>query len=249
MMLLVETPGAAFGFPSCAARFYPLSFDLCILPTCHLTLSGKSCSFSAAGIRAVAHKEQKELERGEIRYKTEAPDVCAVFPEADTKTKEASNLPRSYSDFMCIGIASRPKRMSVSGKKEFDVKQILRLRWRWFSHSSQTSAGNGGYIQQEGFDHRGTPVRLKSHSRDRGGLRKSNSPVHNLLAQNPGPTSEFVRSGNQSWHQQNIIQHLQASEELPKNSPCSGRKEEEKSGLEDVNSNLEDPSEEEAADR
>ena len=27
-------------------------------------------------------------------------------------------------------------RMSVSGKKEFDVKQILRLRWRWFSHSS-----------------------------------------------------------------------------------------------------------------
>uniref|UniRef100_A0A673KBM3 Kelch-like protein 4 n=1 Tax=Sinocyclocheilus rhinocerous TaxID=307959 RepID=A0A673KBM3_9TELE len=91
--------------------------------------------------------------------------------------------------------------MSVSGKKEFDVKQILRLRWRWFSHSTQTSAGNGGYIQQEGFDHRGTPVRLKSHSRDRGGLRKSNSPVHSILAPNPGPTPVYARPGDQSWHQ------------------------------------------------
>ncbi|XP_016103988.1 kelch-like protein 4 isoform X1 [Sinocyclocheilus grahami] len=141
--------------------------------------------------------------------------------------------------------------MSVSGKKEFDVKQILRLRWRWFSHSTQTSAGNGGYIQQEGFDHRGTPVRLKSHSRDRGGLRKSNSPVHSILAPNPGPTPVYARPGDQSWHQQNIIQHLQASEEqLPKsNSPCSARKEEAKSSHEDVKSNPEDPCEEEATDR
>lgn len=144
----------------------------------------------------------------------------------------------------------RANRMSVSGKKEFDVKQILRLRWRWFSHSTQTSAGNGGYIQQEGFDHRGTPVRLKSHSRDRGGLRKSNSPVHSILAPNPGPTPVYGRPGNQSWHQQNIIQHLQASEELPKsNSPCSARKEEAKSSHEDLKSNPEDPSEEEATDR
>uniref|UniRef100_A0A9R1SIE0 Kelch-like family member 4 n=3 Tax=Cyprinus carpio TaxID=7962 RepID=A0A9R1SIE0_CYPCA len=141
--------------------------------------------------------------------------------------------------------------MSVSGKKEFDVKQILRLRWRWFSHSTQTSAGNGGYIQQEGFDHRGTPVRLKSHSRDRGGLRKSNSPVHSILAPNPGPTPVYVRPGDQSWHQQNIIQHLQASEEqLPNSSsPCSARKEEAKSSHEDVKSNPEDPCEEEATDR
>nr|WEX30359.1 Kelch-like protein 4-A-1 [Carassius gibelio] len=141
--------------------------------------------------------------------------------------------------------------MSVSGKKEFDVKQILRLRWRWFSHSTQTSAGNGGYIQQEGFDHRGTPVRLKSHSRDRGGFRKSNSPVHSILAPNPGPMPVYVRAGDQSWHQQNIIQHLQASEEqLPKNnSPCSARKEEAKSSHEDVKSNPEEPCEEEAIDR
>ncbi|KAL7885709.1 hypothetical protein AOLI_G00060040 [Acnodon oligacanthus] len=142
--------------------------------------------------------------------------------------------------------------MSVSGKKEFDVKQILRLRWRWFSHSSQTSAGNGGYIQQEGFDHRGTPVqsRLKSHSRDRGGLRKSNSPVHSILAPTPSPTPVYVRPGNQSWHQQNIIQHLQASEDSPKNnSPTSARKEDGKSSQEHVKSSPQEPSEEEATDR
>ncbi|KAI7801435.1 kelch-like protein 4 isoform X1 [Triplophysa rosa] len=140
--------------------------------------------------------------------------------------------------------------MSVAGKKEFDVKQILRLRWRWFSHSTQNPAGNGGYIQQEGFDHRGTPVRLKGHSRDRGGLRKSNSPAHSILTPNPGPTPVYVRPGNQSWHQQNIIQNLHASEELPKSdSPCSASKEEAKSSHEDVKNNPEDASEEEAIDR
>lgn len=142
--------------------------------------------------------------------------------------------------------------MSVSGKKEFDVKQILRLRWRWFSHSSQTSAGSGGYIQQDGFDHRGTPLqsRLKSHSRDRGGLRKSNSPAHSILAPTPGPTPVYVRPGNQSWHQQNIIQHFQASEDSPKNSsPATGRKEDGKSSQEHVKSNPVEPSEEESTDR
>uniref|UniRef100_A0AAY4D4I3 BTB domain-containing protein n=1 Tax=Denticeps clupeoides TaxID=299321 RepID=A0AAY4D4I3_9TELE len=92
--------------------------------------------------------------------------------------------------------------MSVSGKKEFDVKQILRLRWRWFSHSSQSSAGNGGFLQQEGFDHRGTPIqgRLKSHSRDRGAFRKNNSPAHSILAPSPAPTPLYVRPGHQGKH-------------------------------------------------
>ncbi len=177
------------------------------------------------------------------------------MPEPATKTNEVKPLKPRLSLFIpripcATGIASRANRMSVSGKKEFDVKQILRLRWRWFSHSTQTSAGNGGYIQQEGLDHRGTPVRLKSHSRDRGGLRKNNSPVHSILAPNPGPTPVYVRPGDQSWHQQNIIQHFQASEELQKsNSPCSARKEEAKRSHEDVKSNPEDPCEEEATDR
>lgn len=142
--------------------------------------------------------------------------------------------------------------MSVSGKKEFDVKQILRLRWRWFSHSTQTSAGNVGYIQQEGFEHGGTPIqsRLKSHSRDRGGLRKSNSPVHSILSPTPGSTPVYVRTGSQSWHQQNIIQHLQASEESPKNSsPSSASKENGKISQENLKSNPEECPEEEATDR
>ncbi|XP_060783966.1 kelch-like protein 4 isoform X3 [Neoarius graeffei] len=142
--------------------------------------------------------------------------------------------------------------MSVTGKKEFDVKQILRLRWRWFSHSSQTSAGNGGYIQQEGFEHGSTPIqnRLKSHSRDRGGLRKSNSPVHSILSATPGPTPVYGRTGSQSWNQQNIIQNLQASEESLKNSsPSSTSKENDKISQENLKSKPEESPEEEATDR
>ncbi|XP_071979120.1 kelch-like protein 4 [Engystomops pustulosus] len=107
--------------------------------------------------------------------------------------------------------------MSVSGKKDFDVKQILRLRWRWFSHPSQGSPGSGGCLQQEGYEHRGTPVhnRLKNHSRDRNGLKKNSSPVHNILAPVPGPTPVPHRS-IQSWQQQNLIEQIQASEETPK---------------------------------
>ncbi|KAL8180906.1 UNVERIFIED_CONTAM: Kelch-like protein 4 [Gekko kuhli] len=107
--------------------------------------------------------------------------------------------------------------MSVSGKKEFDVKQILRLRWRWFSHPSQSSTGTGGCLQQEGYEHRGTPVqnRLKSHSRDRNGLKKNNSPIHhNILAPVPSPTPIHHRP-IQTWHEQSLIEHLQATENTP----------------------------------
>ncbi|KFW81657.1 Kelch-like 4 [Phalacrocorax carbo] len=93
--------------------------------------------------------------------------------------------------------------MSVSGKKEFDVKQILRLRWRWFR-----------------YEHRGTPVqnRLKNHSRDRNGLKKNSSPVHhNILAPVPGPTPVHHRS-IQTWHQQNLIEQLRSNEDIPKTS-------------------------------
>ncbi|XP_037367522.1 kelch-like protein 4 [Talpa occidentalis] len=111
--------------------------------------------------------------------------------------------------------------MSVSGKKEFDVKQILRLRWRWFSHPSQGSPNSGSCLQQEGYEHRGTPVqgRLKNHSRDRNGLKKSNSPVHhNILAPVPGPAPAHQRA-LQNWHQQNLIEHLRANEDIPKAVP------------------------------
>ncbi|NXD76443.1 KLHL4 protein, partial [Halcyon senegalensis] len=110
--------------------------------------------------------------------------------------------------------------MSVSGKKEFDVKQILRLRWRWFSHPSPGSAGTGGCHQQEGYEHRGTPVqnRLKNHARDRNGLKKTSSPVHhNILAPVPGPTPVHHRS-IQTWQQQNLIEQLRSNEDIPKTS-------------------------------
>lgn len=111
--------------------------------------------------------------------------------------------------------------MSVSGKKEFDVKQILRLRWRWFSHPSQGSPNTASCLQQEGYEHRGTPVqgRLKNHSRDRNGLKKGNSPVHhNILTPVPGPAPAHQRV-LQNWHQQNVIVHLQANEGTPKAAP------------------------------
>ncbi|KFO10564.1 Kelch-like 4 [Balearica regulorum gibbericeps] len=110
--------------------------------------------------------------------------------------------------------------MSVSGKKEFDVKQILRLRWRWFSHPSQGSTGTGGCPQPAGYEHRGTPVqnRLKNHSRDRNGLKKNSSPVHhNILAPVPGPTPVHHRS-IQTWHHQNLIEQLRSNEDIPKTS-------------------------------
>lgn len=150
----------------------------------------------------------------------------------------------------------------MSGKKEFDVKQILRLRWRWFSHSSQGSAGSGGggiggvggYIQQDGLDHRGTPVqgRLKSHSRERGGLRKTNSPVHSIFAPAPGPTPVCVRAGQQSWHQQQEdIQGLQFKEDSSKSSSSlsSKKKEDVNTGQEAEKNKTEETAEMEARER
>ncbi|RVE67306.1 hypothetical protein OJAV_G00101810 [Oryzias javanicus] len=154
--------------------------------------------------------------------------------------------------------------MSVSGKKEFDVKQILRLRWRWFSHSNQGSAGGGGggvgcvggYIQQDGLDHRGTPVqgRLKSHSRERGvgGLRKTNSPAHSILSPTPGPTPVYVRAGHQLWHHQpSTIQGLQVNDQSSKSisSPSATRKEETNPNQEDVKNSSEEPTEVETRER
>lgn len=145
------------------------------------------------------------------------------------------------------------------------MKQILRLRWRWFSHSSQGSAGSGGgsiggvggYIQQDGLDHRGTPVqgRLKSHSRERGigGLRKTSSPAHSILAPTPGPTPVCVRASPQSWHhQQNSTQAVQINEESSKTGYSPGtikKKEVANTGKEDVKSSNEEPSEVEARER
>ncbi|KPP63124.1 hypothetical protein Z043_118642 [Scleropages formosus] len=155
---------------------------------------------------------------------------------------------RTFTAFIIVAAG-----MSVSGKKEFDVKQILRLRWRWFSHSQSSSGsgvGGGGFIQQEGFEHRVGPAQNRLKSRERSGLRKGNSPVHSLLAPTPGPTPVYGRPGTQSWHQHGLIQPLPASDDAPKGSlPDSTATEESGSVREDAGGQPGDPSEEEARER
>lgn len=108
--------------------------------------------------------------------------------------------------------------MSVSGKKEFHMKQTLRLHWRWFSHPSQGSPNTGICFQQEGYEHRGTPVqgRLNNHAQDRNRLKKRNNPFHpNILTRVPGLAPDHQRAF-QNWHSQNLIEHLRANEDTPK---------------------------------
>ncbi|XP_070615981.1 kelch-like protein 4 [Erythrolamprus reginae] len=119
--------------------------------------------------------------------------------------------------------------MSVSGKKEFDVKQILRLRWRWFSHPSQNATSPGVWLQQEGYEHRGTSVqnRLKNHSWDRSRLKKNSSPLHpNLLATPAAGLSPLPQQPASTCPQENHPTPLQVPEETPKttDSPDLGEK-------------------------
>lgn len=74
MMLLVEGHGAAFGFPSCATRFSPLSFDLCVLSVWHLTFSER--------LRTTKGREEGGTGRG---Y-----HVCAI-----TKDKKQTELEKT----------------------------------------------------------------------------------------------------------------------------------------------------------
>lgn len=109
-------------------------------------------------------------------------------------------------------------KMSVSGKKEFDVKQILRLRWRWFSHPSQNATSPGVWLQQEGYEHRGTSVqnRLKNHSWDRSRLKKNSNPLHpNLLVPGPSLTPLAQQPASTCPHE-SLPTPLQVTEETPK---------------------------------
>lgn len=110
--------------------------------------------------------------------------------------------------------------MSISDKKEFDVKQIRRLRWRWFSPPSQGLPNAGNCLQQEGSEHRGAPEhgRLKNDFWLRDGLRKSNRPIHSVLAPVRAPAPARQRA-LQNVHLQTLIEHLQANEDTPKAFP------------------------------
>ncbi|KAK6485354.1 kelch-like protein 1 isoform X2 [Huso huso] len=70
--------------------------------------------------------------------------------------------------------------MSASGRKEFDVKHILRLRWKLFSHPSQTSASN--CLPQDSFEHWGpSQTRQKSHGHEKSVFRKKSGDVNSSL--------------------------------------------------------------------
>ncbi|XP_069495497.1 kelch-like protein 1 [Ambystoma mexicanum] len=94
--------------------------------------------------------------------------------------------------------------MSASGRKEFDVKHILRLRWKLFSHPSAGPAGGGGCLQQDsGFEHWGpSQSRLfknhhHHHHHERGSFWKkaSSGPLNGtLLSVSPSPTSSAPTS-------------------------------------------------------
>ncbi|XP_027961819.1 kelch-like protein 1 isoform X2 [Eumetopias jubatus] len=65
--------------------------------------------------------------------------------------------------------------MSGSGRKDFDVKHILRLRWKLFSHPSPAPGGSagGGCLQQEGsgsFEHWGPSQSRLLKSQEKGGV-------------------------------------------------------------------------------
>ena len=139
--------------------------------------------------------------------------------------------------------------MSVSGKKEFDVKQILRLRWRWFSHPSQGSPNTGNCLQQEGYEHRGTPVqgRLKNHSRDRNGLKKSNSPVHHSILPPVPELAPAHQRAFQNWHSRKLIEHLRANEDTPKAVPWNLFKEAYEKHSQDVEMMADDKTEDSTA--
>ncbi|MBN3319478.1 KLHL1 protein, partial [Atractosteus spatula] len=100
--------------------------------------------------------------------------------------------------------------MSASGRKEFDVKHILRLRWKLFSHPSQSSAGS--CLPQDSFEHWGpSQPRIKSHSHERSALKKKVSGVNGSLF--PSPSNG--RHGNHSCQQQRTVFYVEAVGEMP----------------------------------
>ncbi|XP_040122793.1 kelch-like protein 1 isoform X2 [Oryx dammah] len=65
--------------------------------------------------------------------------------------------------------------MSGSGRKDFDVKHILRLRWKLFSHPSPSAGGpaGGSCLQQDGsssFEHWGPSQNRLLKSQEKGGV-------------------------------------------------------------------------------
>ncbi|RXM98002.1 Kelch-like protein 1 [Acipenser ruthenus] len=99
--------------------------------------------------------------------------------------------------------------MSASGRKEFDVKHILRLRWKRFSHPSQTSASS--CLPQDSFEHWGpSQTRQKSHGHERSVFRKKSGDVNGSLFSSP----RNGRDGNCDNDQQRTTFYVEAVGEM-----------------------------------
>nr|XP_033805879.1 kelch-like protein 1 [Geotrypetes seraphini] len=122
--------------------------------------------------------------------------------------------------------------MSSSGRKEFDVKHILRLRWKLFSHPSAgpTGGGGGNCLQQEGgFEHWGPSQSrlLKSQQqhqeRERGAFwKKASSSTLNgtMLSVGSSPASSSTSSpghvlGQQQPAPPRTVFYVESLEGLP----------------------------------
>ncbi|OXB53754.1 UNVERIFIED_CONTAM: hypothetical protein H355_013999 [Colinus virginianus] len=82
--------------------------------------------------------------------------------------------------------------MSGSGRKDFDVKHILRLRWKLFSHPTPAGgpAGMGCLPSDSGFEHWGPSQSrlLKSQERGNGAFwKKSSSSASSSAATTASP--------------------------------------------------------------
>ncbi|XP_021553600.1 kelch-like protein 1 isoform X1 [Neomonachus schauinslandi] len=90
--------------------------------------------------------------------------------------------------------------MSGSGRKDFDVKHILRLRWKLFSHPSPAPGGpaGGGCLQQDGsgsFEHWGPSQRRLLKSQEKGSVstfwKKTSSSSSSSSSSPPSSSSSF----------------------------------------------------------
>ncbi|XP_062959225.1 kelch-like protein 1 isoform X2 [Cynocephalus volans] len=88
--------------------------------------------------------------------------------------------------------------MSGSGRKDFDVKHILRLRWKLFSHPSPSPSGpaGGGCLQQDSsgsFEHWGPSQSRLLKSQERSGVstfwKKSSSSASSSSTSSPSSSS------------------------------------------------------------
>nr|XP_032625115.1 kelch-like protein 1 [Chelonoidis abingdonii] len=136
--------------------------------------------------------------------------------------------------------------MSGSGRKDFDVKHILRLRWKLFSHPSAPAGPVGsGCLQPDGsFEHWGPSQSRLLKNQERGSSAfwkksSSSSPLNGTLlpatrhglGQRPSPrtvfyveTLEEVRGGLELTREQEKSLVLQEMKEEPADcSDCSSQ--------------------------